>query len=254
MGSGGTPSEHFSGLQDRTEDFRGLISQGLYTAREVANPCARRSVDTRSLTFRAVCVEDLQRSSIDTPWVGVGPSTSRALAFVASEGKTLPSGMCEASAAVRYLDVTLCPVSSFADLCVAEFSNAARLRVEHLEKAFVLRAPSGLGHSVLSATTSTKRIGACLRAAGVQCDLSEKGASGKATVTHQCKKFAVAQAALVNVDYDKITHIASHERNVTKQHYMTICHDALHRIAGCLCRICQPRLRSESVPLKAFSV
>ncbi|KAK9811715.1 hypothetical protein WJX72_008890 [[Myrmecia] bisecta] len=186
-----------------------------------------------------------ERSSIDTPWVGVGPSTSRALAFVASEGKTLPSGMCEASAAVRYLDVTLCPVSSFADLCVAEFSNAARLRVEHLEKAFVLRAPSGLGHSVLSATTFTKQIGACLRAAGVQCDLSEKGASGKATVTHQCKKFAVAQAALVNVDYNKITHIASHEQNVTKQHYMTICHDALHRMAGCLCRICQPRLRCE---------
>ncbi|KAK9816893.1 hypothetical protein WJX72_006860 [[Myrmecia] bisecta] len=248
MGSGGTPSEHFSGLQDRTEDFRGLISQGLYTAREVANPW---SVETVSLFMSA---KFLAEKDLLCNQVGVGPSTSRALAFVASEGKTLPSGMCEASAAVRYLDVTLCPVSSFADLCVAEFSNAARLRVEHLEKAFVLRAPSGLGHSVLSATTSTKRIGACLRAAGVQCDLSEKGASGKATVTHQCKKFAVAQAALVNVDYDKITHIASHERNVTKQHYMTICHDALHRIAGCLCRICQPRLRSESVPLKAFSV
>ena len=30
---------------------------------------ARRSVDTRSLTFRALCVEDLQGSALDTPWV-----------------------------------------------------------------------------------------------------------------------------------------------------------------------------------------
>ena len=27
----------------------------------------------------------------------------------------------------------------------------------------------------------------------------------------------------------QITHVASHERNVTKLHYMTLCHDAMHR-------------------------
>ena len=31
------------------------------------------------------------------------------------------------------------------------------------------------------------------------------------------------------VDYDKITHLASHERNVTKMHYLTVCVDAMHR-------------------------
>ena len=30
---------------------------------------ARRSVDTRSLTFRSLCVEDLPGSALDTPWV-----------------------------------------------------------------------------------------------------------------------------------------------------------------------------------------
>lgn len=93
--------------------------------------------------------------------------------------------------------------------------------------------------------------------AGVKCDLSEKpGASGKPTVTHQLKKYAVALAALVGyalhlcllccfrqpvcalmaillvarrVDYDKIAHLASHERNVTRNHYMTTCADAMHR-------------------------
>ncbi|KAK9807650.1 hypothetical protein WJX72_005346 [[Myrmecia] bisecta] len=107
--------------------------------------------------------------------------------------------MCEASAAVRYLDVTLCPVSAFADLCIAEFSNTARLRVEHLEKAYVLRAPSALGHTILSATSFTKQIGVVLREAGVSCDLSDKGSAGKPTVTHQLKKFAIAQAALVGL-------------------------------------------------------
>ena len=66
----------------------------------------------------------------------------------------------------RYLDVTLCPVSAFADLCIAEFGNTARLRLEHLEKAYVLRAPSALGHTILSATSFTKQIGVVLREAG----------------------------------------------------------------------------------------
>ncbi len=62
--------------------------------------------------------------------------------------------------------MTLCPVSAAAGLCVSEFSNAARLRLEHLEKAYVLRAPSALGHTILSATSFTKQIGAVLREAG----------------------------------------------------------------------------------------
>ena len=66
-------------------------------------------------------------------------------------------------------------------------------------------------------------------APGVRCDLTEKGSSGKPTVTHQCKKYALNHAALVGVDYDKITHLASHEKNVTKLHYLTLCTDAMHR-------------------------
>ena len=47
--------------------------------------------------------------------IGVGPHPSKALAFVAGEGKSLPSGMCEASASVRQV-LLLCmlPESSAA--------------------------------------------------------------------------------------------------------------------------------------------
>ena len=37
---------------------------------------------------------------------------------------------------------------------------------------------------------------------------------------------------LYRVDYEKIQHLASHERNVTKNHYLTICLDAMHRWAS----------------------
>ncbi len=86
--------------------------------------CARRSVDVRTLAFTGMVLDDLPRATASTPWVrlhpfarccvhayiaqwlvlvqvGVGPSTSRALAFVVGQGKSLPAGMCEASAAVR---------------------------------------------------------------------------------------------------------------------------------------------------------
>ena len=84
----------------------------------------------------------------------------------------------------RFFDVELCPVSvSAADHIVAELSQP-RLRFEHLGKAFVLRAPSGLGHASISAQSFTAHIGRTLRAAGVRCDLTEKGASGKPSVCH----------------------------------------------------------------------
>ena len=40
-----------------------------------------------------------------------------------------------------------------------------------------------------------------------------------------------ADAQVCRVDYDEITHLASHERNVTKNSYLTLCTDAIHRFA-----------------------
>ena len=78
----------------------------------------------------------------------------------------------------RFLDATLCPVSACADYCVAEFS-AVRLRLEHTSKAYVLRAPGALGHTPIAATSFTTQMGRVLRAAGVRCDLTERGISAK---------------------------------------------------------------------------
>ena len=103
---------------------------------------------------------------------------------------------CATALFPRYLDATLCTVSACADYCVAEFS-AARLRLEQVSKAYVLRAPGALGHSPLAATSFITQMGRVLRAAGVRCDLTEKGISGKPTVTHHFKKYALNHAALV---------------------------------------------------------
>ena len=86
---------------------------------------ARRAADVRSLVYSALCTYEIRQSTANDPWVsllqlctcfckqgvfldltcivqvGVGPHPSKALAFVAGEGKSLPSGMCEASASVR---------------------------------------------------------------------------------------------------------------------------------------------------------
>ena len=35
-----------------------------------------------------------------------------------------------------------------------------------------------------------------------------------------------------SVDYDKLNHLASHEKDVKKLHYLTLCADAMHRVAG----------------------
>ena len=104
--------------------------------------------------------------------------------------------LCAIAILTRYLDVTLCPVSACADYCIEEFS-AARLRLEHISKAYVLRAVGALGHSPVAATSFTIQIGRVLRASGVRCDLNEKGISGKPTVTYHLKKYAVNNAALV---------------------------------------------------------
>ena len=40
-----------------------------------------------------------------------------------------------------------------------------------------------------------------------------------------------ADAQACRVEYDEITHLASHERNVTKNSYLTLCTDAIHRCA-----------------------
>ena len=66
---------------------------------------------------------------------------------------------------------------------------------------------------------------------GVRCNLTEKGVSGKPTVTHNLKKYALNLAGLVGVDYAKISHLGSHDRDVTRNHYLTVCLDAMHRSA-----------------------
>ena len=63
-------------------------------------------------------------------------------------------------------------------------------------------------------------------------ELSEKGSAGKNTVFHHCKQYSLNYASLVGADYDDITHLASHERDVTKTSYLTLATAALHRMGG----------------------
>ena len=85
---------------------------------------ARRSSDMLGLLYRSMCFSDFRQATDAEPlvrfgellylqdaeaWhdnsavlqIGIGPHPSRALAFVAGEGKTLESGQVEASACVR---------------------------------------------------------------------------------------------------------------------------------------------------------
>ena len=68
--------------------------------------------------------------------------------------------------------------------------------------------------------------------AGVAVELSEKGSAGKNTVFHHCKQYSLNYASLVGADYEDITHLASHERDVTKTSYLTLATAALHRMGG----------------------
>ena len=145
----------------------------------------------------------------------------------------------------------------------------SRLRLEHLNKGYLLRAPSALGQSPLSSSAFISQMGQVLRAAGragccsgtqsvvgvcrlgssmvlagagVRCDLTEKGVSGKPTVTHNLKKYALNLAGLVGVDYAKISHLGSHDRDVTRNHYLTVCLDAMHRQGPRAPRYCKSLL------------
>ncbi|KAK9805625.1 hypothetical protein WJX72_008692 [[Myrmecia] bisecta] len=70
-----------------------------------------------------------------------------------------------------------------------------------------------------------------LREAGVPCDMTVSE-GGRHTVTHNCKQYALNLAAMVGVDYASIQFVASHERDVTRMHYLTLAMDALHKKAG----------------------
>ncbi|KAK9829852.1 hypothetical protein WJX72_008258 [[Myrmecia] bisecta] len=74
-------------------------------------------------------------------------------------------------------------------------------------------------------------MGTLLREAGVPCDLTLTE-GGKHTVTHHCKQYALNLAALCGVDYASIQWIASHERDVTRMHYLTLANDAIHKMGG----------------------
>ncbi|KAK9830525.1 hypothetical protein WJX72_012253 [[Myrmecia] bisecta] len=74
-------------------------------------------------------------------------------------------------------------------------------------------------------------MGQLLRAAGVPCDMT-LSEGGRNTVTHNCKQYALNLAAMVGVDYASIQFVASHERDITRMHYLTLATDALHKMAG----------------------
>ncbi|KAK9829654.1 hypothetical protein WJX72_007131 [[Myrmecia] bisecta] len=60
-------------------------------------------------------MEETRHSSVQEPWVGVGPNASKTLSFTAAEGKTVPSGLCESTGCVRFQSVELCPPGTHYD-------------------------------------------------------------------------------------------------------------------------------------------
>ena len=152
---------------------------------------ARRSADMLNMVFSGLCVHDFRVTTQDEPLVclhaqtasslqfsdmessntamvqvGVGPDPSRALAVVASQGKTLESGRCEASACVRFFHWQLCPVSAAADRVVCELSGP-RLHLETLAKCHIMRAPASLGDKPMASSWFTTQVGQVLRDAGM---------------------------------------------------------------------------------------
>ena len=63
------------------------------------------------------------------------------------------------------------------------------------------------------------------------CDLTVREA-GKSTVTHNCKQLSLSLAAIAGVDYNNVQWVASHKRDTTRNHYLLLCYDALHRSVG----------------------
>ncbi|KAK9814157.1 hypothetical protein WJX72_001333 [[Myrmecia] bisecta] len=155
-----------------------------------------------------MCTLDQRLAVDENPWVGVGPDRSRVLCFNLADSKMLPAGMIESNGAVRALHWEHCPVSAAADLVVLELHPPGKLRADSLATHHILRAP---------------------KSPGVPCNLTVK-AGGKHTVTHHCKQYALALAGLVGVDYANMQWIASHERDVTRMHYLTLATDAMHRM------------------------
>ncbi|KAK9830226.1 hypothetical protein WJX72_010442 [[Myrmecia] bisecta] len=178
-----------------------------------------------------MCTQDQRLAGDENPWVGVGPDRSRALCFNLADSKMLPAGMIESNGAVRALHWEHCPVSAAADLVVLELHLPGKLRADSLATHHILRAPKSPGTGPMAASTLIGNMGTLLREAGVPCNLTVK-AGGKHTVTHHCKQYALALAGLVGVDYANMQWIASHERDVTRMHYLTLATDAMHRMGG----------------------
>ena len=95
----------------------------------------------------------------------MGPDPSRALAMVVSQGKTLESGRCEASACVRFYHWELCPVSAAADRVMCELSGP-RLHLDTLANSYIMRAPASLGDKPIASSWFTTQVGQVLRDAG----------------------------------------------------------------------------------------
>lgn len=131
----------------------------------------------------------------------------------------------------RFFHFEHCPVSAASDLAVMEWGSPGKLRLEALQGHHILRAPRALGDRLMSASTLIQHIGKLLRDSGVPCDLTTRE-GGKNTVTHHCKQYSLNLAALTGTDYANIQWIASHDRDVTRSHYLALCTDAIHRLAG----------------------